>query len=73
MTLMQLDSFCECDRIVEQNSPQGRAAFRLQRRGCATFLVDLDLPGMDRIDVAVTVERKLLTIRAPPPRRSPAR
>ncbi|AEA25632.1 hypothetical protein Psed_3444 [Pseudonocardia dioxanivorans CB1190] len=73
MTLMQLDSFCECDRIVEQNSPEGRAAFRLQRRGCDTFLVDLDIPGVDRIDVEVTVERCLLTVRAPPRRRSPAR
>jgi HSP20 family protein len=68
VTLMRFDPFREFDRIVEQNFPAGPRTPRSMpmtalRRG-DTFLVDLDIPGVDRIDVEVTVERNVLTVRA---------
>ena len=74
MTLMRFDPFRELDRVVEQSlSGGGRAPSSMPmtalRRG-DTFLVELDLPGVDRDDVEITVERNVVTIRG---RRSPAR
>lgn len=74
MTLMRFDPFRESDRTVEQKfSGGGRTPSSMPmtalRRG-DMFLVDLDLPGVDRDDVEITVERNVVTIRA---RRSPAR
>jgi HSP20 family protein len=71
---MRFDPFREFDRIVEQNFPPGVRTPRSMpmtalRRG-DRFLVDLDLPGVDRDDVELTVERNVVTIRA---RRSAAR
>lgn len=71
---MRFDPFRELDRIVEQNiSGGGRTPSSMPmtalRRG-DMFLVDLDLPGVDRDEVEITVERNVVTIRA---RRSPAR
>jgi HSP20 family protein len=71
---MRFDPFRESDRTVEQKfSGGGRTPSSMPmtalRRG-DMFLVDLDLPGVDRDDVEITVERNVVTIRA---RRSPAR
>jgi len=71
---MRFDPFRELDRIVEQNLPGGGRTpssmpMTALRRG-DMFLVDLDLAGVDRDDVEITVERNVVTIRA---HRSPAR
>jgi HSP20 family protein len=65
---MRFDPFREFDRIVEQNFPlAGRGPRSMPmtalRRG-DEFLVELDLPGVQREDVELTVERNVLTIRA---------
>jgi HSP20 family protein len=71
---MRFDPFRELDRIVDQSFPGGARGpvsmpMTALRRG-DTFLVDLDLPGVDRDEVEITVERNVVTIRA---RRSPVR
>ena len=68
MTLMRFDPFRQLDRIVEQNLPfAGRGPRSMPmtalRRG-DDFLVELDLPGVHREDVDLTVERNVVTIRA---------
>lgn len=74
MTLMRFDPFREFDRIMEQNfsavarTPRSMPMTALRRGD--TFLVELDLPGVDNDDVELTVERNVITVRA---RRSPAR
>jgi HSP20 family protein len=66
MTLMRFDPFRELDRMAEQ-AFSGRAARSMPmealRRG-EEFLVFLDLPGVQRDDVDVTVERNVVSIRA---------
>ncbi|MCU1627317.1 MAG: heat shock protein Hsp20 [Pseudonocardia sp.] len=74
MTLMRFDPFRELDRLAEQALAVGARATRSMpmealRRG-EEFLVFLDLPGVQRDDVDVTVERNVVSIRA---RRVPQR
>jgi HSP20 family protein len=74
MTLMRFDPFRELDRLAEQAFAVGATAARSMpmealRRG-EEFLVFLDLPGVQRDDVDVTVERNVVSIRA---RRLPQR
>lgn len=74
MTLMRFDPFRELDRLAEQAFAVGTTAARSMpmealRRG-EEFLVFLDLPGVQRDDVDVTVERNVVSIRA---RRVPQR
>jgi HSP20 family protein len=70
---MRFDPFRDFDRIVEQNFTGGRTPRTMPltalRRG-DTFLVELDLPGVHRDDVDLTVERNVITVRA---QRSPDR
>jgi HSP20 family protein len=68
VTLMRFDPFREFDRIVEQNFSSGARTPRTMpmtalRRG-DSFLVDLDLPGVHREDIELTVERNVVTVRA---------
>jgi HSP20 family protein len=68
VTLMRFDPFRDFDRIVEQNFPGGTRTPRSMpltaaRRG-DMFLVDLDIPGVRRDDVDLTVERNVVTVRA---------
>jgi HSP20 family protein len=74
MTLMRFDPFRELDRLAEAAFSGGARAARslpmeALRRG-DEFLVLLDLPGVQREDVDVTVERNVVSIRA---RRVPQR
>ncbi|MEK6441374.1 Hsp20/alpha crystallin family protein [Pseudonocardia sp. T1-2H] len=71
---MRFDPFRELDRLAEQALAVGARATRSMpmealRRG-EEFLVFLDLPGVQRDDVDVTVERNVVSIRA---RRVPQR
>jgi HSP20 family protein len=68
MTLMRFDPFRELDRIMEQNLASGARLSRsmpmsARRRG-DTFLVELDMPGVNMDDVELTVERNVVTVRA---------
>lgn len=74
MTLMRFDPFREFDRLAETMLAGGPRAARTMpmealRRG-DEFLVFLDLPGVRRDDVDLTVERNVVSIRA---RRVPQR
>lgn len=74
MTLMRFDPFRDFDRLMDQNPGGGTRTPRTMpltatRRG-DTFLVDLDVPGVRRDDVDLTVERNVVTVRAT---RSPER
>jgi HSP20 family protein len=65
---MRFDPFREFERIVEQNFSSGGRTPRTMpmtalRRG-DSFLVDLDLPGVHRDDIELTVERNVVTVRA---------
>jgi HSP20 family protein len=70
MTLMRFDPFRELDRLTEHTTRTPRAlpmeAFRRGDR----CIVALDLPGVDRKDVDVTVERNVVMVKA---RRDPLR
>jgi HSP20 family protein len=65
---MRFDPFREFDRIVEQNfsscarTPRTMPMTALRRGD--SFLVDLDLPGVHRDDIELTVERNVVTVRA---------
>jgi HSP20 family protein len=68
VTLMRLDPFRELDRIMEQNLALGARTPRSMpmtawRRG-EEFVVELDMPGVRREDVELTVERNVVTVRA---------
>ena len=68
MALMRFDPFRELDRLAEQTLAVGARAARgmpmeALRRG-DEFLVFLDLPGVRREDVDVSVERNVVSIRA---------
>jgi HSP20 family protein len=74
VTLMRFDPFRDFDRLMDQNLGGGTRTPRTMpltatRRG-DTFLVDLDVPGVRRDDVDLTVERNVVTVRAT---RSPER
>jgi HSP20 family protein len=67
MTLMGLDTFRDVDRVVEQAMGATRAtravpieAFRRRDE----YVVALDLPGVDRNDIDIKVERNVVTVRA---------
>ncbi|MGH3931849.1 MAG: Hsp20/alpha crystallin family protein [Pseudonocardiaceae bacterium] len=72
MTLMRFDPFRELDRFTEQMMAGSRAQrtmpMEAYRRG-DQFFVNIDLPGVDRKDVDLTVERNVVSVRAE--RRSP--
>lgn len=73
MTLMRFDPFREWERLADQSLSVGARAVRsmpmaAQRRG-DEFLVFLDVPGVHREDIDVTVERNVVSVRA---RRAPA-
>jgi len=73
-TLMRFDPVRDFDRLMDQNLGGGTRTPRTMpltatRRG-DTFLVDLDVPGVRRDDVDLTVERNVVTVRAT---RSPER
>jgi HSP20 family protein len=74
MTLMRFDPFRELDRLAEQTFSAGARALRTMpmealRRG-DNFIVNLDLPGVRREDIDLTVERNVVSVRA---RREPMR
>jgi HSP20 family protein len=74
MTLMRFDPFRELDRLAEQTFSAGARALRSMpmealRRG-DNFIVNLDLPGVRREDIDLTVERNVVSVRA---RREPMR
>src|ERR1700712_488419 len=68
MALMRFDPFREFDRLAEQTLATGARAARgmpmeaLRRDD--EFLVFLDLPGVRREDVDISVERNVVSIRA---------
>jgi len=68
VTLMRFDPFRDFDRVMEQNFAGGTRTSRTMpltaaRRG-DTVLVDLDIPGVRRDDIDLTVERNVVTVRA---------
>ncbi|WP_018335383.1 Hsp20/alpha crystallin family protein [Actinomycetospora chiangmaiensis] len=68
MALMRFDPFREFDRLAEQTLATGARAARgmpmeALRRG-DEFLVHLDLPGVRREDVDISVERNVVSIHA---------
>jgi HSP20 family protein len=74
MTLMRFDPFRELDRLAEQTLSAGARAMRTMpmealRRG-DEFVIQLDLPGVLREDIDLTVERNVVSVRA---RREPSR
>jgi HSP20 family protein len=74
MTLMRFDPFRELDRLAEQTLSAGARAMRTMpmealRRG-DEFVIHLDLPGVLRDDIDLTVERNVVSVRA---RREPSR
>ena len=74
MTLMRFDPFRELDRLAEQTFSAGARALRSMpmealRRG-DNFIVNLDLSGVRREDIDLTVERNVVSVRA---RREPMR
>ena len=74
MTLMRFDPFRELDRVAERTlSGAVRAMYAMPmealRRG-DEFIVHLDLPGVRRDDIELTVERNVVSVRV---RRAPAR
>jgi HSP20 family protein len=74
MTLMRFDPFRELDRLAEHTLSAGTRAVRSMpmealRRG-DEFRVHLDVPGVARDDIDLTVERNVVSIRV---RRTPAR
>jgi HSP20 family protein len=72
MALMRSDPFRELDRFAEQVMAGSRVPQTMPleafRRG-DQFFVYIDLPGVDRKDVDLTVERNVISVRAE--RRSP--
>lgn len=71
MALMRFDPFRELDRLAERTIPPLTRTMPMEalRRG-DEFAVHLDLPGVSRDDVDITVENNVVTIRA---RRMPQR
>jgi HSP20 family protein len=74
VTLMRFDPFRELDRLAEQTLSAGARAMRTMpmealRRG-DEFVIHLDLPGVLRDDIDLTVERNVVSVRA---RREPTR
>ena len=74
MTLMRFDPFRELDRLAEQTLSAGARAVHSMpmealRRG-DELLVHLDIPGVARDDIDLTVERNVVSVRV---RRVPAR
>jgi HSP20 family protein len=74
VTLLRIDPFREFDRIMGQNIASGtRTPWSMPmtalRRG-DSFFVDLDLPGVDKDDIELTIERNIVSVRA---RRAPER
>ena len=72
MTLMRFDPFRELDRVAERSlSGAARALYSMPmeafRRG-DQFLVLMDLPGVSRDDIDLTVERNVVSVRV---RRAP--
>lgn len=67
MTLMRFDPFRELDRLAEQVMAGGRVLRTMPmeafRRG-DQFFVNIDLPGVDRKQVDLTVERNVVSVRA---------
>lgn len=66
MTLMRFDPFRELDRLSEQmmggRGPRTMPMEAWRRKD--EFYVYVDLPGIDRDDVELTVERNVVSIRA---------
>ncbi|MGH3897963.1 MAG: Hsp20/alpha crystallin family protein [Pseudonocardiaceae bacterium] len=66
MTLMRFDPFRELDRLSEQvmggRGPRTMPMEAWRRKD--EFCVYVDLPGVDRDDVELTVERNVVSIRA---------
>ena len=66
MTLMRFDPFRELDRLSEQmmggRGPRTMLMEAWRRKD--EFFVYVDLPGVDRDDVELTVERNVVSIRA---------
>jgi HSP20 family protein len=74
VTLMRFDPFRELDRLAEQTLATGARAVRSMpmealRRG-DEVIVHVDVPGVRREDIDLTVERNVVSIRV---RREPAR
>jgi HSP20 family protein len=67
MVLMRYDPFRELDRFTEQVMGANRAGrvmpVEAYRRG-DHFFIHIDLPGVDRNDVELTVERNVVSVRA---------
>ncbi len=67
MALMRFDPFRELDRFTEQVMAGSRVSrtmpMEAYRRG-DNFFVYIDLPGVDRKEVDLTVERNVVSVRA---------
>lgn len=64
--LMRFDPFREVDQLLNRTAEAGRwvgMPMDAYRRG-DEFIVDLDLPGVDRDSIDVTVERNVLQVSA---------
>ena len=64
--LMRFDPFRELDRLTEQAWGRGRAAVMpldAYRHG-DSFLVHVDLPGVDPSSIDLTIEKNVLTVKA---------
>lgn len=67
MMLMRTDPFRELDRLTQQvlGAPGRPAAMPMDAfRDGDTFVVELDLPGVDPKTIDLDVERNVLTVRA---------
>jgi len=66
--LMRTDPFRELDRLTQQvfGTPNAPAAMPIDAyRANEWFVVELDLPGVAPDSIEVTVERNVLTVKAP--------
>ena len=69
--LMRTDPFRELDRLAQQivGTPSRPAAMPIDAyRDGETFVVELDVPGVAKDSIDVTVEKNVLTIHADRPR-----
>lgn len=65
MTLMRFDPFRELDRLGERVIAGGMRAMPTEAfRRADTFIVMIDVPGIDTDDIQVTVERNVVNVQA---------
>ena len=62
--LLRFDPFRDFDRLAEGASPRHSVMAMDARRSGDTVTVDLDLPGVDRSSIDITVEKNTLVVEA---------